>query len=210
MVAAWIRALTGVGPSMASGSHTCSGNCALLPTAPTNTRITAVVNSEPPINPDWAASEMSEKATEPFVALHKGAGVELDHEAHEADHHQHHRGQAVDVDAHGERAAGTQVDPVHGELYGGPAAGHDAGHEQQGEHGEDQRDRHPENGHVLGVLLEQAPKQGQHEENQRRKRRYGRDYQLLAYGLHGPPSSLSSRLLRPRSRSAASGTRRAL
>ena len=34
MVAAWIRALTGVGPSMASGSHTCSGNWALLPTAP--------------------------------------------------------------------------------------------------------------------------------------------------------------------------------
>ncbi len=36
MVAAWIRALTGVGPSMASGSQTCSGNWALLPTAPTN------------------------------------------------------------------------------------------------------------------------------------------------------------------------------
>ena len=34
MVAAWIRALTGVGPSIASGSHTWSGNCALLPTAP--------------------------------------------------------------------------------------------------------------------------------------------------------------------------------
>ena len=34
MVAAWMRAETGVGPSMASGSHTCSGNCADLPTAP--------------------------------------------------------------------------------------------------------------------------------------------------------------------------------
>ena len=34
MVAAWIRALTGVGPSMASGSQTCSGNWADLPTAP--------------------------------------------------------------------------------------------------------------------------------------------------------------------------------
>ena len=31
-----MRALTGVGPSMASGSQTCSGNWALLPTAPTN------------------------------------------------------------------------------------------------------------------------------------------------------------------------------
>jgi hypothetical protein len=68
MVAAWIRALTGVGPSIASGSHTCSGNWALLPTAPMKTRITAVVNREPPIKPDWAANEISEKATDPVVA----------------------------------------------------------------------------------------------------------------------------------------------
>ena len=34
MVAAWMSALTGVGPSIASGSQTWSGNCALLPTAP--------------------------------------------------------------------------------------------------------------------------------------------------------------------------------
>ena len=34
IVAAWMSADTGVGPSMASGSQTCSGNCALLPTAP--------------------------------------------------------------------------------------------------------------------------------------------------------------------------------
>ena len=32
-VAAWIRALTGVGPSIASGSHVCSPNWALLPIA---------------------------------------------------------------------------------------------------------------------------------------------------------------------------------
>ena len=36
IVAAWIKALTGVGPSMASGSQTCSGNWALLPQAPTS------------------------------------------------------------------------------------------------------------------------------------------------------------------------------
>ena len=34
MVAAWIRAETGVGPSIASGSQVCSGNCADLPIAP--------------------------------------------------------------------------------------------------------------------------------------------------------------------------------
>ena len=37
IVAAWIRAETGVGPSIASGSQTWSGNWALLPMAPANT-----------------------------------------------------------------------------------------------------------------------------------------------------------------------------
>ena len=36
MVAAWISAETGVGPSMASGSQTYSGNCADFPVAPKN------------------------------------------------------------------------------------------------------------------------------------------------------------------------------
>src|SRR6185312_11428426 len=36
MVAAWISAEMGVGPSIESGSHTCSGTCADLPMAPTN------------------------------------------------------------------------------------------------------------------------------------------------------------------------------
>src|ERR1700755_1803165 len=36
IVAAWIRAEIGVGPSIESGSHTCSGNCADLPMAPMN------------------------------------------------------------------------------------------------------------------------------------------------------------------------------
>ena len=34
IVAAWMSAETGVGPSIASGSQTCKGNCADLPTAP--------------------------------------------------------------------------------------------------------------------------------------------------------------------------------
>ena len=34
MVAAWISALIGVGPAIASGSQVCSGNCADLPTTP--------------------------------------------------------------------------------------------------------------------------------------------------------------------------------
>ena len=38
IVAAWIRAETGVGPSIASGSQTWSGNWALLPQAPMKSR----------------------------------------------------------------------------------------------------------------------------------------------------------------------------
>src|SRR5438045_3711307 len=34
IVAAWISAEIGVGPSIESGSQTCSGTCALLPMAP--------------------------------------------------------------------------------------------------------------------------------------------------------------------------------
>src|SRR6202165_1900020 len=36
MVAAWISAEMGVGPSMESGSHTCKGTCADLPMGPLN------------------------------------------------------------------------------------------------------------------------------------------------------------------------------
>src|SRR5436309_14794339 len=36
MVAAWMSAETGVGPSIASGNHVWSGSCADLPHAPTN------------------------------------------------------------------------------------------------------------------------------------------------------------------------------
>src|SRR6266705_1653386 len=38
IVAAWISALTGVGPSIASGNQTCSGNCPDLPIAPQKIR----------------------------------------------------------------------------------------------------------------------------------------------------------------------------
>ena len=41
MVAAWIRAETGVGPSIASGSQVWSGICADFPIAPMNSRMQA-------------------------------------------------------------------------------------------------------------------------------------------------------------------------
>jgi len=45
MVAAWISAEIGVGPSIESGSQTCSGNCALLPIAPMNRQMQVTVMS---------------------------------------------------------------------------------------------------------------------------------------------------------------------
>src|SRR5271165_4705018 len=60
MVAAWIRADTGVGPSMASGSQTYSGNCADLPQAPTNSsRQAAVMTGSPMANCPLRASRLT-------------------------------------------------------------------------------------------------------------------------------------------------------
>ena len=44
MVAAWISAEIGVGPSIESGSQTCSGNCADLPIAPMNRQMQTTVS----------------------------------------------------------------------------------------------------------------------------------------------------------------------
>ena len=48
MVAAWISALTGVGPSIASGSQTYRGICADFPTAPTNNKRAMLVRTGAP------------------------------------------------------------------------------------------------------------------------------------------------------------------
>jgi hypothetical protein len=53
MVAAWIRAETGVGPSMASGSQVCSGTWADLAKAPTSRRMSPAVSAPP-----WALPSM--------------------------------------------------------------------------------------------------------------------------------------------------------
>src|SRR5215203_695740 len=46
IVAAWINAEIGVGPSIESGSQTCSGTCADLPIAPTNKQMQAKESSD--------------------------------------------------------------------------------------------------------------------------------------------------------------------
>ena len=62
MVAAWIKALTGVGPSIASGSQVCSGSCADLPMAPTNSSrhskvmVPTCIPAKPMVDPAMAGA----------------------------------------------------------------------------------------------------------------------------------------------------------
>src|SRR6188472_844704 len=51
IVAAWISAEMGVGPSIESGSHTCNGTCALLPIAPMKRQMHVTVISDHPAAP---------------------------------------------------------------------------------------------------------------------------------------------------------------
>src|SRR5215831_20189139 len=66
MVAAWIKADTGVGPAIASGNHVYNGIWALFPTAPTNNRmvipVRSAVENTPPL---FAAVNTSAKLTFP-------------------------------------------------------------------------------------------------------------------------------------------------
>src|SRR6187401_1537533 len=55
IVAAWISAETGVGPSIASGNHRYNGSCALFPAAPTNSSIVMAVAVERASRPFSAA-----------------------------------------------------------------------------------------------------------------------------------------------------------
>src|ERR1700759_1346387 len=60
MVAAWISAEIGVGPSIESGSQMCSGTCADLPMAPMNRQMQAkVMASQLVLLVTWMDAEVS-------------------------------------------------------------------------------------------------------------------------------------------------------
>ncbi len=74
MVAAWIKAETGVGPSIASGSQMKSGICALLPVAPRNRSSVAVVMAAPPAtNTCGAAEKTRSKSSDPVTVTSMNA-----------------------------------------------------------------------------------------------------------------------------------------
>ena len=66
IVAAWIRAETGVGPSIASGNHACSGNWPDLPHAPSRSSRPSISTVVEPALP--TAPNTSLKLTEPNAA----------------------------------------------------------------------------------------------------------------------------------------------
>ncbi len=64
IVAAWISALTGVGPSIASASHVCSGICADLAIAPTSSsKQPATTSASPEWNTCGAAANVPRKSS---------------------------------------------------------------------------------------------------------------------------------------------------
>ena len=69
IVAAWINADTGVGPSIASGSQMCNGNIALFPAPPMNTNVSAHVNNDIQRN-DVDAQVLEGLSPQQAVVLH--------------------------------------------------------------------------------------------------------------------------------------------
>ncbi len=90
MVAAWISADTGVGPSMASGSQVCSRNCADLPIAPMNRRRQISVSASTSQARKWMVLPVSEGACAKTVvkstaSSHHEDGEDAEREAEVAD-----------------------------------------------------------------------------------------------------------------------------
>jgi hypothetical protein len=78
MVAAWMSALTGVGPSIASGNQVCSGTCALFAAAPTNSSsATAVATPLPTPRPSGAVANTPVKSSVPSSRTSRKAAITM-------------------------------------------------------------------------------------------------------------------------------------
>ena len=90
MVAAWMRAETGVGPSIASGSQVCSRNCADLPIAPMNSSRQVMVSASKSAPKTWMrlagdALRRAEHRVEPHRAGQREDEENAEREAEIAD-----------------------------------------------------------------------------------------------------------------------------
>src|SRR5256885_2379154 len=102
MVAAWIKAETGVGPSIASGSQTYSGTCADLPAAPSSRSSPIVVSNPSGLSP--TAGRTLSKSSDPQIAALEPGRVALDIWSVEGHHGLHDPGEGEQNRSNGDRA----------------------------------------------------------------------------------------------------------
>src|SRR5471032_3347825 len=69
IVAAWMRADTGVGPSIASGNQTCNGIWADLPIGPQKIKRTAAVRNPANIGSDFSLATAGARSTKTTVPV---------------------------------------------------------------------------------------------------------------------------------------------
>ena len=147
-VAAWMRALTGVGPSIASGSQTWKGNWADLPATPMKMSAAERLRLVGPISPASARAKIS--------CMGEGAGgLEEDENADEEGHvaHAGHDkrllgglggGAALGVEA--DQEVGAEADQLPEDVEDEQVVDDDEGEHRRGEEGE-----HGEEPAELGV-----------------------------------------------------------
>ena len=161
MVAAWMRAETGVGPSMASGSQVCSRNCADLPMAPMKSSRQAMVRAchSMPRNMKRAFCELCD-AREDLV---EGDAVEQHEDREDAEQEAEIADAVDDEGLHGRRVGGILLVPeadeqIAREAHAFPAEEHldEVVRRHQHEHGEGEERQIGEEARTVRILVHVA------------------------------------------------------
>src|SRR5580704_3115568 len=109
IVAAWMRALTGVGPSIASGNHRCSGNWALEPESdqqiaaqshgfPKNKQHEEIARHHEHAHRKHEQRQLRKEPRIARVAVHVAARINGDQRADKRNHREHHGRHRVNLD----------------------------------------------------------------------------------------------------------------
>ena len=162
IVAAWIRALTGVGPSIASGSQVWRPSCADLPIAPTNSSrhskviVSTRMPAKPMVDPAMPGRR-GEDRRDRDGAEHQEGAEDAEREAEIADAVDDERLQRGGVGRglvvpETDQEVGREPDPFPAEEHLHQAVG---GHQHQ--HGEGEQRQIGEEARLAGVLGHIAP-----------------------------------------------------
>ncbi len=176
MVAAWMSADTGVGPSIASGSQVCSRNCADLPIAPMNSRKAASVSASTSMPKTWMVLP-ARPGTAAKTASKADRFGELKHE--ENAERETEVADAVDDERLDRRGVGRGLlipeadEQIRGEADALPAKEHlhEIVGRHQHQHGESEQRQIGEEARPIRVLVHIADRIEMHEARNRRRRR---------------------------------------